>query len=109
MSDANPIGRMATRGGAKEKMSKVVAMLRSIGIAEEPEEVEDHATMKNVKKSRSKAKNMTKKAKDDTVKKPASASELAAIEDAFLKKAEAGHLNHPRHWTDNVPHNVTCS
>ena len=109
MSDANPVGRMATRGGAKEKMSKVVAMLRSGGIAEEPEEVEDNATAKNVKRSRSKAKNTTKKAKDDTVKKPASASELAAIEDAFLKKAEAGRLNHPRHWTDDVPRNVTCS
>ena len=97
-TSANPTCRMTTRGGAKEKMLKVVAMVCSSSIAEESDHEDNVAVKSNAKKSKSKVSGVGRGAKNMT-KKLASASELAAIEDAFLQKAEATCSNHPCHWT----------
>ena len=77
MSDTstNTTRRMTTRGGAKEKMSKVVAMVRSGGIAEESDHEDNVAAKSNTKKSKSKVSGVGRGAKNMT-KKLALASEL---------------------------------
>ena len=129
----NSVDRMATRGGAKGKMSKVIAMLRSGGIAEDlPQQEDNRAANKKVKKSKgtkkpptgnqvdrstkkavaTKKASMTKntstaKEADTEIKKVATASKLAELEDMFLKKAEAAHSTHPRYWPGETPGNGT--
>ncbi|KAH9010634.1 hypothetical protein EDB85DRAFT_1901810 [Lactarius pseudohatsudake] len=89
MSNATNSGeRMATRGDAKEKMSKVMAIVRSGGI-EDSDLPEDGKTAKKGKK---KSKGV-KKSKDVPV------SRLAELEDAFMKKAVDARSSHPRRWT----------
>ncbi|KAH9013949.1 hypothetical protein EDB85DRAFT_1899439 [Lactarius pseudohatsudake] len=88
MSNATNSGdRMATRGDAKEKMSKVMAIIRSGGI-EDSDLPEDGKTAKKGKK---KSKGV-KKSKDVLV------SRLAELEDAFMKKAVDARSSHPRRW-----------
>ncbi|KAH9006667.1 hypothetical protein EDB84DRAFT_1573013 [Lactarius hengduanensis] len=70
MSNATNSGeRMATRGDAKEKMSKVMAIVRSGGI-EDSDLPEDGKTAKK-----------------------------AELEDTFMKKAVDARSSHPRRWT----------
>ena len=92
-----PVARMTTRGGGKEKMNKAVAILRSGGIEDEQED--SRPASKRVKRSKS------KKAQEA----PIETAELAALEDAYSKKAEDSRTSHPRHWPDNVSGNVMSS
>jgi hypothetical protein len=90
---------MTTRGGGKEKMTRAVAMYRSGGI--EDSEQEDKPASKRVKRPKS------KKAREAVTE--IDTAELAALEDAYMKKAEASRTSHPRHWPDKVSGNVTFS
>lgn len=109
----NPVAsdRMATRSGAKGKISKVMAILRSGGIAEDSDSPQLEINKKAKKSKAIKKTRTTKNAEeaDTEIKRVATASELAELEDAFLKKAEAGRSIHPRHWTDEVLGNGTFS
>lgn len=123
---------MTTRGGAKEKMAKVVRRVETGGITDDSESSasEDTAmalengdtqpstrTRKNTKATKAAKKKSGKKARKTkgkaTKKSGASkkvdaaaqrdlASELAGLEDKFLKKDEVARSSHPRHWTDEV-------
>ncbi|KAH9014736.1 hypothetical protein EDB84DRAFT_1680088 [Lactarius hengduanensis] len=87
MSNANSGDRMATRGDAKGKMSRVMAIVRSGGIEDSlPEDG------KTAKKGKKKSKGV-KKTKDVPV------SRLAELEDAFMKKSVDARASHPRRWT----------
>jgi hypothetical protein len=92
-----PVCRMTTRGGGKEKMTKAVAVYRSGGM-EDFEQEDSKAAGKKVKRPKSK--------KADTEITPATVSKLATLEDKFLEKAEAIRSTHPRRWTDDVSGNV---
>ncbi|KAH8988445.1 hypothetical protein EDB86DRAFT_3081572 [Lactarius hatsudake] len=91
MSNATNSGdRMTTRGDAKGKMSKVMAIVRSDGkeskkskgVKKSPTGTEDVGTSKNAKTS-----------------KNVPVSQLAELEDAFMKKAVDARSSHPRRWT----------
>jgi hypothetical protein len=99
----NPVAsdRVVTRGGAKGKISKVMAILRSGGFAEDSDSPQQEDN-KKAKKSKATKKTCTTKSTEEADTRVATASELAELEDAFLKKVEAGRSSHPRHWTDNV-------
>ena len=129
---------MTTRGGAKEKMAKVVRRVETGGISDDSESSasEDTAmalengdqtntedtqpstwTRKNTKATKAAKKKLGKKArktkgkatkKSSTSKKVDAAaqrvlaSELAGLEDKFLKKDDVARSSHPRHWTGEV-------
>ncbi|KAH9058021.1 hypothetical protein EDB83DRAFT_2315984 [Lactarius deliciosus] len=95
--------RMATRGDAKGKMSKVMAIVRSGGI-EDSDLPEDGKT---AKKSKKKSKGVKKSptgtedvgtSKNARTSKNVLVSQLAELEDAFMKKAVDACLSHPCHW-----------
>jgi hypothetical protein len=125
---------MSTRGGAKDKMAKVMERIRSGGIAmEDPKSEggpgEDSPLVANKGKkvvgitqpSTRKKANATKNAsakkkntganrkKGEAAVNKALASKLAELEDKFLKEDEAAHASHPRHWTGEIPGNLTYS
>ncbi|KAH9011303.1 hypothetical protein EDB85DRAFT_2160104 [Lactarius pseudohatsudake] len=80
MSNATNSGeRMSTRGDAKEKMSKVMAIVRSGGLEEDSRQENSKAA-----------------------KKRFPVSKLAELEDASLRKTEAARSSHPRRLTDEV-------
>ncbi|KAH9005467.1 hypothetical protein EDB86DRAFT_2825118 [Lactarius hatsudake] len=103
MSNATNSGdRMTTRGDAKGKMSKVMAIVRSGGI-EDSDLPEDGKTAKKSKKSKGVKKSPTGTedagtSKNAKMSKNVPVSQLAELEDAFMKKAIDARSSHPRHW-----------
>jgi activator of HSP90 ATPase len=120
---------MTTRGGARDKIAKVMERVHSGGIAEgNPNQPEDNNTSMTEKANKvkamkpsarkkvgaTKAASMAKKprttkkidstaAKEaDVAAKKALAAKLAQLEDKFLKKADISHLSHPRQWKGKV-------
>jgi len=130
MSSTNePTRRMTTRGGARDKIAKVMERVRSGGIAKgNPNQPEDDNTSTTKKANKvkatkpsarkkvgaTKAASMAKKprttkkidltaAKEaDVAAKKALAAKLAQLEDKFLKKADISRLSHPRQWKGKV-------
>ncbi|KAH9010527.1 hypothetical protein EDB84DRAFT_1583677 [Lactarius hengduanensis] len=101
MSNATNSGeRMSTRGDAKEKMSKVMAIVRSGGLEEDSRQENSKAAKKSGKASTGKAS--TGKASTSKASKKVPVSKLAELEDASLRKAEAARSSHPRRLTDEV-------
>ncbi|KAH9030721.1 hypothetical protein EDB84DRAFT_1439057 [Lactarius hengduanensis] len=101
MSNATNSGeRMSTRGDAKEKMSKVMAIVRSGGLEEDSRQENSKAVKKSGKASTGKAS--TGKASTSKASKKVPVSKLAELEDASLRKAEAARSSHPRRLTDEV-------
>ncbi|KAH8985512.1 hypothetical protein EDB86DRAFT_2833094 [Lactarius hatsudake] len=104
MSNATDSGdRMTTRGDAKGKMSKVMAIVRSGGI-EDLDLPEDGKTAKKSKKSKGVKKSPTGTedvgtSKNAKTSKNVPVSQLAELEDAFMKKAVDARSSHPRRWT----------
>ncbi|KAH8984070.1 hypothetical protein EDB86DRAFT_3084773 [Lactarius hatsudake] len=104
MSNATNSGdRMTTRGDAKGKMSKVMAIVRSGGI-EDSDLPEDGKTAKKSKKSKGVKKSPTGTedagtSKNAKTSKNVPVSQLAELEDAFMKKAVDARSSHPRRWT----------
>ncbi|KAH8994190.1 hypothetical protein EDB92DRAFT_1944016 [Lactarius akahatsu] len=95
MSNATNSGdRMATRGDAKAKMSKVMAMVCSGGLEEDLCQENGKAA----KKSGKAAKKSGKAAKKVSKKVPV--SKLAELKDASMRKAEAARSSRPRRLTD---------
>ncbi|KAH9006194.1 hypothetical protein EDB86DRAFT_3070212 [Lactarius hatsudake] len=83
MSNATNSGdRMTTRGDAKGKMSKVMAIVRSGGIEDSDLPEDGKTANKNAKTS-----------------KNVPVSQLAELEDTFMKKAVDARSSHPRRWT----------
>jgi len=110
MSSPNePTRRMTTRGGARDKMAKVMERVRSGGMAKgNPDQPKASKAGNTVKKSR-KTKNADRMAakKVDVVVKKDLAAKLARLEDQFLKKADISYLSHPRQWKGGVQGNAT--
>ncbi|KAH9007897.1 hypothetical protein EDB84DRAFT_1447257, partial [Lactarius hengduanensis] len=101
MSNATNSGeRMSTRGDAKEKMSKVMAIVRSGGLEEDSRQENSKAAKKSGKASTGKAS--TGKASTSKASKRVPVSKLVELEDASLRKAEAARSSHPRRLTDEV-------
>ncbi|KAH9013473.1 hypothetical protein EDB85DRAFT_2158167 [Lactarius pseudohatsudake] len=101
MSNATNFGeRMSTRGDAKEKMSKVMAIVRSGGLEEDSRQENSKATKKSGKASTGKAS--TGKASTSKASKKVPVSKLAELEDTSLRKVEAARSSHPRRLTDEV-------
>jgi hypothetical protein len=109
MSSPNkPTRKMMMRGGARDKMAKVMEWVRSGGMAKRnPDQPKDNKAENPVKKSQ-KTKNT-----DGTVPKEADmavmkalAAQLAQLKDKFLNKADTSYLSHPRQWTDTVQGNT---
>jgi hypothetical protein len=124
MSSTNePTRRMTTRGGARDKIAKVMEHVRSGGIAEgDPNQSEDDKTSSKIKRgdkaetrkpsgqkraTATKAANTAKKpqttkkaggtaAKEiDMAAKKVVVAKLAQLEDRFLKKADISCRSHP--------------
>jgi hypothetical protein len=124
---------MTTRGGARDKIAKVMERVRSGGIAEEnPDQPKDNKTStaekdkaEAMKPSARKKATATKAAKaakkprttknadgtaakkTEIAAKKALAAKLAQLEDKFLKKADIGRQSHPRQWTGEVQGNTS--
>jgi hypothetical protein len=109
MSSPNePTRKMTTRGGARDKMAKVMERVHSGGMAKRnPDQPKDNKAENPVKKSR-KTKNAdgTVPEEADTAATKALAAQLAQLEDKFLNKADTSYLSHPRQWTDTVQGNT---
>ena len=97
------------RGGARDKMAKVMEHVRSGGMAKgNPDQPKASKAGNTVKKS-SKIKNadgMAAKEVNVVVKKDLVAK-LAWLEDQFLKKADICYLSHPCQWKGGVQGNAT--
>jgi len=109
MSSPNePTRRMTTRGGARDKMAKVMERVRSGGIAKgNPNQPKESKAENPVKKSR-KTKNAdgTVPKEADAAATKALAAKLAQLKDKFLNKADTSYLSHPRQWADTVQGNA---
>jgi len=137
MSSTNePTRRIKTRGGARDKIAKVMERVCSSGIAKgNPDQPKDDKTSTTKKEDNveamkpsgrkkataTKAANTAKKpqttkkangkvAKEtDMVAKKALAAKLAQLEDGFLKKADISCRSHPHQWTGEVQGNTLPS
>jgi hypothetical protein len=110
MSSPNkPTRRMMTRGGARDKMAKVMEHVYSSGMAKgNPNQPKASKAGNTVKKSR-KIKNADGMAakKVNVVVKKGLAAKLAQLKDKFLKKADISDLSHPCQWKGGVQGNTT--
>jgi len=123
MSTANePTGRMLTRGGAKDKMARLVKQFKS-GSIDKEDKVEvtqpSTQTQKTATVTKAAKEKPSKKAKKkegpkttkqsstskevDVAAMRALASKLAELDDKQLKQSEAACSLHPRYWKDEVP------
>ena len=96
------------RGGARDKMAKVMERVRSGGMAKgNPNQPKESKAENSVKKSR-KTKNAdgTVLKEADTAAMKALAAQLLQLEDKFLNKADTSYLSHLHQWTDTVQGNA---
>jgi len=106
-SPNNPTRRITTRGGARDKMAKVMEHVRSGGIAKGNPNQPKSKVANTVKKPRTTKKaDGTAAEKVDVAAKKALAANLAQLKDKFLEKANIGYLSHLCQWTGEVQGNA---